>query len=136
MGKATLSKKVALVQNADGGLLPGTRHNAEPYRASVDIKHSIGWIALGKDGLLSVEGLNLFAVPWVRKECYAIELDAPVVRGPAGHRGSRAELRTACRPPCAHQAGREALFGLRVKCSRLPWVSPRDVYATRLAWTT
>jgi hypothetical protein len=69
----------------------------------MDIKNGIGWIALGKNGLLPGEGADLFAIARVRKERFAIELDAPMVRSPVGH-GFLSELRMGCRLRALHQA--------------------------------
>ena len=70
----------------------------------MDIKNSIGWIALGKNGLLPNEGPDLFAIARLPKERFAIELGVPSVRGPVDHDGFLPELRMACRPPALRQA--------------------------------
>jgi len=47
--------------------------------------------------------MALFAIARVRKERFAIELDAPMVRSPVGH-GFLSELRMGCRLRALHQA--------------------------------
>src|SRR4030095_8509107 len=50
--KATFAEEIALVQNADSGFLPTLRHDGESYFPFLNIKNSIGRVALDKDRLL------------------------------------------------------------------------------------
>jgi len=50
--KAAFSEEVALVQNAYRGFLPDLRHNGEFYLSFLNIKSTIGRVALCKDCLL------------------------------------------------------------------------------------
>src|SRR5580658_6620892 len=52
-------KKSPLFQNADCGFLPDLRHNGESYLSFLDIKNSIGRVALSKNGLLLEKRLDL-----------------------------------------------------------------------------
>ena len=72
-GKAAFSKEVAFVQNAYRGFLPGLRYNGEPYLSFLDIKHSIGRVALSKNRLFFGKSRDLPTAVDGRKECLGIE---------------------------------------------------------------
>jgi hypothetical protein len=72
-GKATFSEELALVQNAYCGFLPPLRHDGEFYLSFLDIKNSIGRVALNKDRLLLAKSCDLPTAVEGRKECLRIE---------------------------------------------------------------
>jgi hypothetical protein len=51
-GKTAFAEEITLVQNADGGFLPGLRYNAEFDFSFRYVKDSIGRVALSKNRLL------------------------------------------------------------------------------------
>jgi hypothetical protein len=72
--KATFPEEIALVQNAYCGFLPDLRHNGEFYLSFLNIKNSIGRIALSKDRLLFGKSYDLPTTIDGRKEGLGIEL--------------------------------------------------------------
>src|ERR1700720_963898 len=71
--EATFSEEIALVQNAYCGFLPDLRHNGEFYLSFLNVKNSIGRIALSKDRLLFGKSFDLSTTANGRKECLGIE---------------------------------------------------------------
>src|ERR1700687_2946138 len=74
--KATFSEEIALVQNTDCGFLPDLRHNGESYLSFLDVKNSIGRVALNKNLLVLANGGDCPAAVYGRKECLGIEFAA------------------------------------------------------------
>src|ERR1035437_7581361 len=62
-------------ENAYCGFLPDLRHNGEFYLSFLDIKNTIGRVALSKDRLLFGKSCDLSTAVDGRKECLGIELD-------------------------------------------------------------
>jgi hypothetical protein len=73
--KTTFPEEIALVQNAYGGFLPDLRYNCEFYLSFLDIKNSIGRVALNKDRLRLGKSYDPPTTIDGRKECLGIELD-------------------------------------------------------------
>src|ERR1700687_5781369 len=71
--KATFSEEIALVQNAYCGFLPVRRHNCEFHLSFLNIKNSIGRVALSKDRLLFGKSCDLPTAVDGRKKCLGIE---------------------------------------------------------------
>jgi hypothetical protein len=74
--KATFSKEIARSQNLYCGFFPARGYHSEFYPPFLNVKNSIGRVALSKNRLLFGERCDASAVVDGRKKCLGIEFAA------------------------------------------------------------
>ena len=102
--KATFSKEIALSQNPYGGFFPALGHHSELYPPFLNVKNSVGRVALSKNRLLFGERCDGPAAIDGRKECLGSNLRrflaaaagamiGPLSRIPNAQKGTSHELK-------------------------------------------